>query len=127
MVPGALTEPLRVDLAYALHNLGALITLGLGLLGLLAPRAAARFASVAPSGRIGLSEIRATYGGLFAALGAFALVAQDMVAFMGLGAAWVGAALGRTASVVLDRSFEPRNLAAILFEAGIGVLLLFPS
>jgi hypothetical protein len=116
-----------VDLAYTLHNLGALITLGLGLLGLLAPRAASRIAGIEPRGRLGLSELRATYGGLFAALGAFALVAQDMVAFMGLGAAWVGAALGRAFSVVLDGSREPRNFGAILFEAGIGVLLLFPS
>jgi len=116
-----------VELAYLLHNLGALITLGLGVLGLVHPRGAARFAAVAPQGLLGLAEVRATYGGLFAALGAFALVAQDMVAFIGLGAAWVGAALGRCASVFLDGAREPRNFAGILFEAGIGALLLFPS
>jgi hypothetical protein len=116
-----------MDLSYALHNLGAAITLLLGALGMLSPRRAARFASVVPSGRMGLSEIRATYGGFFAALGAFALVAQDMVAFMALGAAWVGAAAARTASLALDRSLELRNFGGILFEAGIGILLLFPA
>ena len=52
---------------------GAAINVALGLNGLLRPAATAEFTSMSPVGRIGVSEIRATYGGLFLALGAFAL------------------------------------------------------
>lgn len=116
-----------MELAHALHNLGALATLALGLLGLLRPRAAAGFAGVEPRGRMGLSEIRATYGGLFAALGAFALLAQDMVSFTMLGGAWVAAAAARLVSTFWDDAREPRNYGGVLFEGAIGLLLLFPA
>ncbi len=116
-----------MELALALHNLGALATLALGVLGLLRPQVAAELVGVIPRGRLGTSEIRATYGGLFAALGAFVLVAQDSVAFIMLGAAWLGTALGRLLSVVLDESREPRNFAGVLMEGLLGMLLLVPS
>ena len=57
-----------------LATLGALITVALGLLGALAPAAAARLVGVQPVGGVGLSEIRATYGGLFLGLGGACLV-----------------------------------------------------
>jgi hypothetical protein len=116
-----------LEIALALHNLGALVTLALGLLALVWPGRAAARVGIAPLGSFGLSEVRATYGGLFAALGAFALVAQDAVVFTGLGAAWLGAAGGRLLSAVLDGSREPRNFAAGLLEGLVGLLLLVPA
>lgn len=116
-----------MELASALHNLGALVTLGLGILGLIRPTFVAAFARIEPQGRMGLSEIRSTYGGLFAALGSFALVAQDMVAFTLLGAAWIGAAAARLVSTFVDDAREPLNYAGVLFEGGIGLLLLVPG
>jgi len=113
-----------VEISQALHNVGSCITLGLGLLGLLGPRRAARLVHVAPEGLDGLSELRATYGGHFAALGVFTLAGQDPVAFALLGAAWIGTALGRLLSVLLDSSHATRNFGALLFEAVLGVLLL---
>ena len=107
-------------------NLGALATLLLGGLGLFFPDRAARFTSLSPVGRTGTSEIRATYGGLFAALGLFCLVPQATVVFLVAGVAWVGAAAGRTWSVVIDRNLETQNLGGIGFELAIGVLLLAP-
>jgi hypothetical protein len=116
-----------VELAVALHNLGAVATLALGGLGLLRPDAAARFTGLRAAAVEGRSELRATYGGLFAALGAFALLAQDQVVFTGLGAAWVGAGLGRAASIWADRAGTPKNYAAVAFEGALGLLLLAPS
>jgi hypothetical protein len=116
-----------LEIASALQNLGALVTLGLGILGLVRPAAAAALARVEPRGAMGLSEIRATYGGLFAALGAFALVAQDMVAFTMLGAAWIGAAAARLVSTFVDGAREPLNYGGVLFEGGIGLLLMMPG
>jgi len=113
-----------VEISQALHNAGSCVTVGLGLLGLLGPRRAAQWVHLAPEGREGLAELRATYGGHFAALGVFTLVGQDPVAFALLGAAWIGTALGRLLSVLLDRSHATRNFGALLFEAILGVLLL---
>lgn len=105
---------------------GSAITLALGLLGLLRPEAAARFTSLQPVGRIGRSEIRATYGGFFVALGACGLLWREPTAWTVVGLAWLGAALGRTLSVPLDASGEAKNLGGIVFEGLIGVALLAP-
>ena len=116
-----------MELGPLLHSLGALVTLGLGLNGVFRPHATASFVHMRPEGRLGLSELRATYGGLFAAMGAFTFMAQDGVAFALLGAAWVGAALGRAFSIVVDDSREKLNFGGVLFESGIALLLLVPA
>ena len=107
-------------------NIGALATALLGCLGLFSPSRAADFTSISPVGPTGISEIRATYGGLFAALGGACLVSQSTVIFSAAGIAWVGAATGRVWSVIIDRNFESKNLGAIAFELVLGLLLLAP-
>ena len=107
-----------------LNLVGATITCVLGILGLVCPMVAARFTSIQPDGKTGLSEIRATYGGFFLALGAHGLVVQEDLAFSMLGIAWLGAAGGRMVSVLVDQSREAKNLGGVLFEGCIGVLLL---
>lgn len=104
--------------------LGASITAGLGLMGLVRPSAAASFTSIAPVGRTGISEIRATYGGFFLLAGLAALLGGEPAALRLLGWAWAGAAAGRAASAVVDGSREARNLAGIAFEAAVAALLL---
>lgn len=116
-----------MELAHVLHQLGALVTLGMGGLGILRPLTAARLIGLRPEGRLGLSELRATYGGLFAALGAFALVTRDEVAFTLVGAAWLGAAATRVADAFLVRGAERSVWRAALFEAGVATLLLAPA
>lgn len=106
------------------NNAGALATLGLGLMGLLRPTSAAAFTSIEPKGLVGVSEIRATYGGLFAALGSYALYSQDSAVFLVAGIAWLGTAAGRSLSVVVDRSVSAKNLGGVVFEAAIAALLL---
>ena len=115
-----------MDIGSIAANLGAALTTGLGALGLLAPQRAAAFASLSPIGPTGTSEIRATYGGLFAALGLACLVSQSQPIYTTAGIAWVGAALGRAWSVLVDRNVLPKNLGGIGFELAIGVLLLAP-
>lgn len=113
-----------MDLGSWLAIAGASVTTGLGLMGLLAPDAAAKFTSVRPEGLIGRSEIRATYGGLFTALGVTCLAMPSPAAHAVAGTAWMGAAAGRMLSVVVDRSRSAKNLGGIAFEAAIGGLLL---
>ena len=97
-----------------LNLVGATITCVLGTLGLVLPKMAARFTGVKPDGKTGLSEIRATYGGFFLALGAYCLVVQAEQAFSMLGLAWVGAAGARVLSVVVDKSRDVKNLGGVL-------------
>lgn len=107
-----------------LRQVGAVITMGLGVMSLLAPQLTARFTSIKPQGKIGISEIRATYGGFFIALGLGAIVLQSPVVFELLGLAWLAAAAGRVYSMVVDRSRSRKNLGGIAFEAVIGLLCL---
>jgi len=110
--------------ATLLGNAGALATLALGVLGLCFPARASAFVSLQPVGLLGTSELRATFGGLFAALGLTCLVSQLPAVFATAGIAWIGAAAGRTVSVVLDASRSARNLGGIAFELAIGLPLL---
>jgi hypothetical protein len=115
-----------LELAHVFHLIGALITAGLGGLGLLRPRTAARLVGLEPNGRLGLSELRATYGGLFFALGAFALATRDEVAFALVGAAWLGAAGARVGDAFLVRGAGRPVWRAALLEAAVATLLLAP-
>lgn len=94
-----------MELSHTLHLLGALLTATLGGLGLLRPTAAARLIGLEPTGRLGRSELRATYGGLFFAL---------------------GAAGARVADASLVAGADRRVWRAALFDAGVATLLLAP-
>jgi|LauGreDrversion4_2_1035121.scaffolds.fasta_scaffold193427_3 hypothetical protein len=92
-------------------------TVALGLLGLLAPNFCARFVGLTARDRTGIGEFRATYGGLFVALGALPLWTGDSSAFLAASLAWSGAMVGRLVSIVVDEGWrERRNLAALAFE-----------
>jgi hypothetical protein len=112
-----------MDIGHLAANIGAAITLLLGLLGLLSPAKAAAFTSIAPVGPNGTSEIRATYGGLFFAMGLLCLTQQLEMIFLTVAAAWIGAAGGRLWSIVIDRNTSRKNLGGVGFEAVIGCLL----
>jgi len=75
-------------------------------------------------GPTGTSEIRATYGGFFAALGLWCLVSQREGVFVTVGFGWLGAALGRIGSVIVDRNVLPKNLGGVAFELILGLTLL---
>ena len=107
-----------------LANLGALLTIALGLFGALAPARAAGFVGIQPLGGAGLSEVRATYGGLFIAMGAACLVLQSPTAFLLAGVAWCGAGLMRVPSLLLDKGSFPKGLGGAAIELAIGMLLL---
>jgi len=108
-------------------NIGSVATTVLGLLGLFLPYKAAAFVSISPVGLNGRSEIRATYGGLFLALGVACIVAQAEMVFMVAGVAWLGAAVGRVYSALVDRNGDIKNIGGIALEAGLGTLLVLPK
>ncbi|XOB93783.1 DUF4345 family protein [Pseudomonadota bacterium 24LQ007] len=104
--------------------LGAVCTLALGILGLVAPRKVADLVGVAPEGALGLSEIRATYGGIFIGLGAACLSFQQSEVYVAVGLAWLLAAVSRIVSIFLDQAYSSKNVGGVIVEAGIGSLLV---
>lgn len=107
-----------------LANLGAVLTVLLGLLGAIVPNRAANLVGIEPLGGFGVSEVRATYGGLFLAMGGCCLYLQSPIAFLVVGSAWIGAAIVRLLSLLIDKGSFPKLLAGVFVELGIGVLLL---
>lgn len=108
---------LRTQLAY----LAAGLTLALGLLSLLNPLLMVRILGLEVLEPRGLSEIRATYGMLFLAMGGVMLWAiptrprsNPFLRFAAL--LWGATALGRATSVVIDGVITPLNLAALALE-----------
>lgn len=107
-----------------LSVIGALVCAAMGLLGVLAPGKAAKLVSIQPVGGLGVSEIRATYGGLFFAMGVTCLVVQEPSAYLVAGASWAGAGLLRFPSLLLDSGSFPKALGGAMIELTVGLLLL---
>ncbi|WP_299671587.1 DUF4345 family protein [uncultured Roseobacter sp.] len=95
-------------------NLSAsLLTIGFGLFGFLAPRYTAAALDLAPTeSTMGLSEMRASVGGLFVVAGAAALWLDEPLAYAMIGFAFVGAALGRALSLLFD---DPPRRKVLIF------------
>ena len=96
----------------------AVLTIGLGAFGLIAPRYTAGVLDLAPqASTMGLSELRASAGGLFVAVGTVCLTTGAGWAYGMLGVAYAGAATGRLVSILADRPPMPKALVWFAFEA----------
>lgn len=121
---GCCTLPLVLREMTLLANCGAVVTAVLGCFGLLFPSAVSRVLGIQPDGPLGISEVRATYGGFFLCLGIGCFVAQSPSAFAVVGAAWCAAAAARVLSLAVDGSRSWQNVVGILFEASVGGAML---
>ena len=106
-----------------LGYLGAVVSMLAGLAGLLWPRRVSAVIGLQLPSPLGLSEFRATYGGLFAGAGAAVLLLASRDAALVLAAGWLGAFVARFISLVVDRSTSKKNLAGLGIEAAIGTML----
>ncbi|MDU8913191.1 DUF4345 family protein [Aestuariicoccus sp. MJ-SS9] len=96
----------------------AALTIGFGLFGFVAPRFTASALDFRTDGStMGLSELRASAGGLFVAMGAVCIVTGASWAYGMLGVAYAGAAAGRAVSILFDKPPMPKALVWFLFEA----------
>ncbi|CAB4557164.1 MAG: DUF4345 domain-containing protein [Actinobacteria bacterium] len=103
---------------------GAIISIIAGCLGLIWPQQVSRTIGLQIPGRLGTSEVRATYGGLFIGAGlAVVLIASNDAALV-LGAAWAGAFIARAISFVIDKSRMKENVAGLLIEGVMAALLI---
>jgi hypothetical protein len=124
--PGNERRRARVSIAMSVPAvLGATASIVAGLLGLIWPKRVSRVIGLELLGPLGVSEFRATYGGLFIGAGCAVLVIGSADAALVLGAAWLGAFAARVASVAVDRNASKENIAGCAIELGVGALLVF--
>lgn len=104
-----------------LNIIFALLSIGLGCFGWLAPRYTLGALDLTMGETtMGLSEVRASVGCLFVGMGMGALILGTPEAYMMLGFCWCGAAVGRLTSVVVDGQSRKKWVYFIV-EAGVGV------
>jgi hypothetical protein len=107
-----------------LNYIGAAGTLLLGLIGLFNPGGAKAIVGLEATTTSGKSEFRASFGGLWLALGAVPFVTMEPLAFAFVGLVWLGTAFGRVVSFALDKTVDRQNLFNVGFEIVFGVLCL---
>ncbi|MFO6463607.1 DUF4345 family protein [uncultured Jannaschia sp.] len=111
-----------MDLVTILNVLIALLSIGFGAAGWLAPGYTMKTVDLKDGGStMGTSEVRAASGALFVVAGIGALLLWTPAAFAMLGFIWLGGGVGRLTSLVLDgrTSLKWKFFAA---ELVIGVL-----
>ncbi|GAA4229805.1 hypothetical protein GGQ68_001597 [Sagittula marina] len=96
----------------------AVMTIAFGGFGFFAPRFTAKTLDMAPTAStMGLSEYRASAGGLFVAVGLVCIATGAGWAYAMLGVAYAGAATGRAVSMILDKPPQPKALMWFALEA----------
>ncbi len=106
-------------------NIGAAISLILGIVAIIWPSRIAAFVCVKSIGKEGMSEIRATYGGFFVGISLFVIATQNSQAFVLLGCGWICAAVVRFVTLFFGFA-TPKNIGGVIFEIVIGSLCISP-
>jgi hypothetical protein len=106
----------------------ALFSLALGFLGFVRPLAALELVGLKLDTALphSISEVRATYGGVFIGASLYPLVSGEPHAYLALASAWLLAGICRLCSAILDGAADRFNLTSIMFEATIGILIALP-
>ena len=107
-----------------LQIIAAVGTIIVGVVALFWPRSVTGFTGLIADGPRGITEIRAVLGAFFVALGLAPLVLGAPAAYQMLGIAYLGVALVRTISMLVDNSVMSSNLISIAFEVVFGVILV---
>lgn len=107
-----------------IHQIAAVLTLLFGLYAIVQPQKIVRLVSLTPYKNRGITEIRATYGGLVVGAALATLWLQTPDAFLFLAFIWWGAAITRFISFYVDKSYSPLHLRILLIEVVVGTMLL---
>ena len=104
------------------------MTIAFGAFGFLAPRftASALDLEIGKT-NMGLSEMRASVGGLFVAMGLFAIWTGLPMAYAMIGVAYAGAAIGRLISILFDKPPLKKAMLYFTLEAGPSAYLLLAN
>ncbi|MBM2290928.1 DUF4345 family protein [Sulfitobacter pseudonitzschiae] len=108
-----------------LNVIAALVTVAFGLFGFIAPRYTADTLDLAPTNStMGLSEMRASVGGLFVVSGLAAIWLDAPLAYAMVGFAYAGAAAGRVVSLFVDKPPMKKLLVFGGIEATLALWLI---
>lgn len=104
----------------------ALITIGFGLICLLAPGLTFRILRLRTADGVpeALSESRATMSGFYLGVGLAAIAFGQPLIWMVLGAGWAFTAFGRLVSIIFDRGNTGFNWVSIAMEAALAAMPL---
>jgi hypothetical protein len=102
----------------------SIATIGTGLLALVKPKSVYGFTGLRAEGGRGITEIRSILGGLFIALGGFALYMRSTETYSMLAVAYLGIGIVRLISMFVDQSFERSNIISLITEFVFGIVLL---
>ncbi|WP_299653036.1 DUF4345 family protein [uncultured Tateyamaria sp.] len=108
-----------------INIVAALLTIAFGLFGFLAPRYTAAALDLATTdSTMGLSEMRASVGGLFVVAGLAAIWINAPLGYAMIGFAFTGAALGRALSLLFDKPPVKKVLVFGGIEAALALWFL---
>ena len=108
-----------------LNPILALLTIAMGAFGFIAPRYTAAALDLTPGDTtMGLSEMRASVGGLFVVMGVAALLLGSPTAYAMMGMGFLGAATGRLISCLVDRPAESKAWVFFAIEAAMAAALI---
>lgn len=103
--------------------IGSILTIGLGVFGLLKPTAMGAATGIAPVNELGVMELRALFGGILLVLGMCALIGRQPVIYLVTGLAFVGASTVKLVSLSIDRPPVSQALPGILFDLLVGLAI----
>ena len=110
------------------NYLVALATIGLGLCGWLAPRWTMDQLDMQPGpSNMAFTEVSAASGCLFVGAGLGAMVLNEPLAWVMLGAIYAGAALGRVTSILRDNAASRQSWTFFGTEAALAAWLLIAN
>ncbi len=114
-----------MTLVGTLNVLCALISIGGGAISWINPKYTLSVLDL-QEGRttMGRSELRASAGALFVAMGVGALLIGQLVTYLMMGVAWLGAAVGRMTSIIMDPRPTRRTWGFFAVEAAVGLALV---
>lgn len=108
----------------------AALTAGLGVISLVMPNTALKILKLKPREIFPYAkgEPRGVLAGFYLSLGGIYLLIPQTQLFLGLvlAGAWLFTGIGRFVSIFADRGMTLYNFAGVIFEVGIGCLLLAP-
>ena len=108
-----------------INIVAAILTIVFGCFGFLAPRFTMGALYLQTDGNtMGLSEVRASVGGLFVFTGIACLLLGTTESYFMLGVAYVGASAGRLLSLVVDQPPFSKAFTYFAIEAAIAVWLI---
>jgi hypothetical protein len=106
----------------------AMLTIGLGLLGWLAPRwTMEQLDMVAGPTHMAYTEVSAVSGCLFVALGLGAMILNEPMGWVVMGLAYAGAAVGRVTSIFRDKAASRQAWTFFGCEAALASWLLLAN